>query len=123
VGSAQRGDDALYFYAADLGITHALEVTATASQLPDVVGALRPGRYLIHAVERVPAKTVVWIRTGKFVLGAALDIAAAPPWFPLRVDGIVAIEINVRKGHNDRIAAITDGGSATLYVTRVSRDV
>lgn len=122
MGDAQRGDDALYFYAADLGPTRALAVNAVAGQLPDVDGPLVPGRYLLHVVDQAPGRVVTWVRTGKFEKGVNLDISAGVPWFPLRADGMVALEVHVRKGHNDRIAAITDTGSSTLYITRVSRD-
>jgi hypothetical protein len=76
----------------------------------------------LHVVDQSPQRAVTWVRTGPFEKGVALDIVAGVPWFPLRSDGIVALEIHVRKGHNDRVAAITDTGSATLYITRISRD-
>lgn len=123
MGDAQRGDDAIYFYAANLGRTRSLAATAAPTQLSDVDGALTPGRYLLH-LGIVSNSAVLWVATGKFKKGGVLVVAAAPPHFPMSSNRVVAIEINVRKGANDQIAAVAAGPgspSGTLYITQISR--
>lgn len=119
----ERGDDAIYYYAANLGLTRALSVTAAGVQLLDVDGPLVPGRYLLH-LGTVSTSAVIWVRAGKFEKGTPLDIAAGVPHFPMSPSRILAIEVNVRKEDNDRIAAIAAGpGTPTgvLYITQISR--
>lgn len=128
-GSAHNAEDDIAFYAASLGITHKIVVGAAPSQLPDAGGPLVPGRWLLHLAD-VSKNTKVWIRMGKFEKGATpLVVAADVPHFPMHVAGLVAIEVNVRQGVNDQVAAIIDGPAnppnpaANLYITLVSRDV
>jgi hypothetical protein len=124
MGDAQRGDDALYYYAANLGLTQAIAVTATPAQTSDIEGALTPGRYLLQIADVSNSGTTIWVRTGKFEKGVALSMVAGVPWFPMKPGGVIAIEINVRKGDNDRIAAVASGPGTplgTLYVTQISR--
>jgi hypothetical protein len=121
---SHTAEDDNAFFAASLGATRKLSVSTTPSQLPDADGPLPPGRYLVHVVDyQPPGKTRVWWRVGKFEKGDTLPIAAGVPYFPFRVDGIGAMEINVREGFDDRIAAVTDTGTATLFITRISRDI
>jgi hypothetical protein len=121
MGDAQRGDDALYFFAANLGDTRKLEViSANPVQLPDNGGRLTAGRYLLHISDLSGAgRQKVWVRLGKW--GTTIPIEADVPAMPLQLGVIAAIEINVRKNDNDQIAAITSEGDATLYVTQISR--
>lgn len=121
MGDAQRGDDAIYFYAANLGRTTALAVSVVSAQTPDSEGALPPGRYLLHLGDDVASTTIVWVTAGPFTKGGTLTAVAAVPLFPMSTARIVTIEINVRKGDNDRIAAIASAGAGTLFVTQVSR--
>jgi hypothetical protein len=126
MGDAQRGDDALAFYAADLGRTREIPCSIVAAQLLDKDGPLKPGRYLLHISDVNPTSKKVWVRTGKFEKGTALPISASTPWFPMQLGGIMAIEFNVRKGHSDQVAAIMAGPgapTAVLYITAISRDV
>jgi hypothetical protein len=125
MGEAQRGVDALAFYAADLGLTRAISCSIASAQLPDKDGALVPGRYVLHISDVVPTSKKIWVRTGKFEKGSALSITAGIPWFPMQLGGIVAFEFNVLKDYSDQVAAIMAGPgnpSAILYVTRISRD-
>ncbi|MCZ6868099.1 MAG: hypothetical protein O7G84_01185 [Gammaproteobacteria bacterium] len=122
MAEARRGDDDIAFFAASLGRTRALAVTDTAAEITDPDGALVPGRYLLH-VANLSAGAVVWVATGKFEKGAApLTVVAAAPHFPMSAATIVALELNILKEDNDRIAAIaTGGGTGTLYITQISR--
>ena len=122
MGDAQRGDDAIYFFAASLGLTRRLVVTDIPAQLPDEDGALVPGRYLLHIAElSANAKQITWVRTGKF--GTTVPVAADVPAFPMSLASIMAVELNVRKGANDQIAAVNDllGTTTNLYITQISR--
>ena len=121
MGDPQRGDDALYFFAANLGRTERLACSGVAIQRPDNLLALEPGRYLLHIADLQTPNTRVWVTTGKFEKGSTVSVVADVPHFPMHAEGIVAIEINVRKGDNDQIAAITGGATATLFITQISR--
>ena len=126
MGDAQRGVDALAFYAADLGRTRAISCSIAPAQLSDPDGPLVPGRYLLHISDVDPANKKIWVRTGKFEKGVTLPIIAGVPWFPMQLGGIVAFEFNALKGYSDQVAAIMPGPgnpSAILYITRISRDV
>ncbi len=121
--SAERGSDAFNFYSAKLGDTRELAASVAAAQTPDAGGPLPPGRYLLH-IGNLSATTVkVWLRTGKFVKGDTLNISAAVPACPFSLDGLMAIEINVHKEDNDRVAAITSAGTASVYITPISQGV
>lgn len=121
--AAARGDDAIAFYAADLGETRALAATTSGDQTTDVDGALVPGRYLIQIVNVSDSAAIVWIHAGAFEKGKPITLAAGPGRrrAPLSTQSVVAIETNVLKGDSDRIGAITTVGTATVYVTRISR--
>lgn len=121
MGDAQRGIDAQAFYAAALGRTRKLLCSSVAAQFSDNDGALPPMRYLLHVADISPTNRTIWIATGKFIKSVALSVADDVPYFPMGLSGVVAIEINVLKGHNDQIAAIMTGGNGILYVTEVSR--
>lgn len=124
MGDAQRGDDSLAYFAATLGRTRALDVTAAASQLLDKDGALLAVRHLLHIADVSPTNRVIWVRTGKFEKGVILSITPGLPWFPMSLGGCSAIEINVRKEYDDQIAAVLSGaGSGILYITEISRRV
>jgi len=123
MGDAQRGDDALAFYAANLGRTRAIACSTVAAQLLDDDGALLPVRHILHLGYLSPRTSTIWIATGKFERGKALSVSAAPPYFPMTPGRIVALELNVRKGDNDQIAAIMASGSGILYITEISRRV
>lgn len=123
MGDAQRGDDALAYFGATLGATRALGVSVAPAQTSDPDGPLPPGRYLLHISDLDPVAAKVWVRMGKYVRGEVLGVAASPPAFPMQLGGIVAIEVNVRRGDNDRIAAVMAGilDTAVLYITEISR--
>ena len=66
----------------------------------------------------------VWVASGPFVKGVSVAVAPSAPYFPMSPARVVAVELNVRKGHNDQIAALVAGvgaPSGALYVTMVSR--
>lgn len=115
-----RSDDDVYFYAANLGRTERLACSAVSATRAAGDGALPPGRYLLHLGEQSAQTVRVWVKTGKAsdgVLVATADV----PCFPMVLSGVAAIEINVRKDDNDQVAAITDGGTASLFITQISR--
>jgi hypothetical protein len=122
MGTAQRGDDAIAFYAASLGRTTKLSAVAAAStQTTDVDGALPSGRYLIQILNVVPATAIVWVKAGPFEVGVVVTAEAGVPSFPLSREAIIAIEFNVVKKDSDRIAVRTSAGTADVYITRISR--
>jgi hypothetical protein len=123
--NAHRGDDDIAFYAADIGDTALLSASVTPAQLSDAHGPLPSGRYIIQVVNLSgTGKQLVWVGQGPFVPGGVMAIAAAPgkDRIPLSQQALVAIETNVVKGFSDRIAAVTSGGTAEVYITRVSRE-
>lgn len=122
MGDAQRGDDSIAFFAATLGRTSALSVTDAGEQISDADGPLAPGRYLLHVANVSAPTVVIWVATGAFESGGSIAVTTTVPFFPMSPATILAIELNIVKGHNDRIAAIaTAGGTGTLYITQISR--
>jgi len=121
MGDAQRGDDALAYFGATLGATRALAASGAAAQTSDPDGPLPPGRYLLHISDVSLSAAKVWVRMGAYVRGEVLPITAAPPAFPMQLGGIVAIEVNVRRHDNDRVAVVMSAGTAILYITEISR--
>ncbi len=121
---AQRGDAALHFYEANLGLTLELTVIeASAVQTTDADGALPPGRYLLH-ISDTTNDAQIWVKTVKFVKGDTVGLTAGVPAMPFRVGLIIGLEFNVRRGDNDRVVAIASGpgvASGTLYITQISR--
>jgi len=106
-------DDLRYFYSGILGVTQTVAVGAASAKTT----ALTHGRYLIHYLDLVGTR--IWVRQGN---QADVVAAAASPSFPMDNDGIRAIEVTVKPGFNG-IAAIGAGGTtATLVVTKISRD-
>lgn len=122
--AAHRGDHDIAFYEAAIEETHRLDVTATYSQLPDVDGPLRPGRYLIQLFNPSNDTAVCWVHVGKFEKAVSLAGTAGPGVrrVPLSKQAIIAIETHVLVGHSDRIGAIMSAGTGTLFVTRVSSE-
>jgi hypothetical protein len=125
MGGAHDGNDDIQFYHA--AIEHTFEAAIGAgglTQVPtDLEGALPPGRYLAQAL--ITGAGVMWLHVGKF--DTAVPLAPSAPTgagvrrIPLSSKCACAIEFNVVKGHNDRIAAQMSTGAGTLFVTRVSR--
>ncbi len=123
---AARADDLLHYYSFHLGKTIQLGVDTTSRQLPDTIGPLRPGKYLIRAAT-ITARC--WIRTGPFVAGTVLTalshsdpattggVAVGDEFLLDTTSGVLSVIIHVRKDTNDRIAAICPAGSAQLVIT------
>ncbi len=123
MGDAQRGDDAIAFYAASIGKTRKLVAAPGPTQMLDADGPLAPGRYLLH-IAAMSNLGVLWVAIGAFEKGSPLSVAADVPFFPMQASGIVAIETNVLKGDSDRIAVIAAGPNSptgTLFITPISR--
>lgn len=118
-----RADDVIAFYAAELGITRKLACGVASAQLPDSEGALSPGRYLLQIADLSAPTAKVYVRGRPYIAAGTVTAVASVPDFPLHLSGLVAFEFNVRKGYNDRIAAITTAGTANLFITLVSRRV
>lgn len=116
--NSHRGDDDIAFFAANLGLTHALMFDTNGANLADAQGPLKPGRYLVQL--RKEDNGYAWVSVGKWERGNPIAAPAAVPAFPMSNVGLVAVEFHVREGVNDRIAARTESGSAVLYITLVS---
>lgn len=116
-----RGDDVIAYYASTIGFTRALGVSAISAQVPDEQGPLEPGRWLLQLLDRQSAATRAWLAFGPFRRGEPLVAVVGPPYFPMSGRGLIALEFNVRRGDNDRVAAVAENGTATLYLTRLSR--
>jgi len=112
---AARGDDLLDFYRRDPDKAIVLALTNVSAQIP---APLPPGRYLL--ILRAVAGVWAWFRAEPFVATGTVTVVAAQG-IPLSPDAMQTIEINVRKGHNDRIAAITEAGVGTLYIVPLAR--
>jgi hypothetical protein len=115
---AHNSKDDIAFFARDLGFTQVIAAGVAASQRADAEGPLEPGAYLVHIANLVGA-TTVWIKTGKF--GTVIPVTAAVPSFPMSPSTVSQREFVVVKGYNDQVAAITDAGTANVYLTKVSR--
>lgn len=114
-----RPDDLLAFYQSDLGRARVLPLTAASAQIDDDDGPLEPGRYLF--IFRGAAGQWGWFKLGAFEKGTPMDDAGIENGFPLSVDSIQAIEVNIRRGHNDRVAGILEAaGAAKLYMCPLS---
>lgn len=117
------GPDAVAAFAVEIGFTRKLAATAVASQTSDDGGPLPPARYLLQIINPDNVATIVWVRAVPFVKGEVVGVDQDAPSFPLQRNGLQAFAFNVLPGVSDRIAArCSAGGTATLYITRVSRD-
>ena len=119
---SHRGDDSIYFFAANLGRTEKISVVDSASTPRDAdAGPMSPGRWLLHISDISDDGEKVWVRMSPHANPAAAvkDV----PSFPMQTAGVVAIEVNVRKGYNDQVAAIVGTGTATLFMTQISREL
>lgn len=125
--NAPLDGDYIAYFSADIGFTYVMAIAAAPAlvQNTDAEGPLAPGRYLAAIRDVSDAGALVWLHVGPFVKSAILAPAAAtgqgPARMPLNDNGFV--EFTVVKGHNDRVAATVATGTATLHLTRVSRDV
>lgn len=122
---AHRGDHDIAFYEATIGETlaHTTSGPATPGFLnDDDAGALTPARYLIQVAAVSDPAVVVWVGFSEFEAGAtpASIAAAGLKRIPLSQSTIIAIETNVLEAEDDRVTIESTGGTATVYVTRVS---
>jgi len=110
------GDDRLDFYGADLGPSASVALTVAVARTVQ----LRPGRYLVQFLDTGANRA--WVRVGPYSATVPPTATTAVPSTPFGgTGGITAFEINVRKGHNDQIAAIMAAGTGTMIVTPISR--
>ena len=116
-----RGDDAVAFYAALLGATTLLAAGVVASQTPDADGPLQPGKYLVQVADIAGGGTT-WLKMVPFVKGNVEVLAAGVPAFPMKPGLALSFTVNVLKGVNDRVVAVTSAGTSNVYLTRISRD-
>ena len=123
--AAHRGDHDIAYYEATVGETAAL--TTSAADTPaflndDDAAALLPARYLIQVAAVSDPAVVVWVGFSPFVRGEApASVAGAgPKRVPLSQSTIIAIETHVLEDTDDRVTVESTGGTATVYVTRVS---
>lgn len=123
-GSAHRGDHDVAFYEATIGYTFGGGTGTTAPSYlnSDDDGPLPPARYLIQVIEVGNSDTVCWIGTEPFEKGStpsAID-GPGPDRIPLKRTTLLAIEMHVLAGENDRIVIQTSVSTAIVYVTQVS---
>jgi hypothetical protein len=123
VAGPHKADDDLAYFAASLGRTVKLLAVAGGSvQLPDDGGPLVPGRYLIQILDVSVVGAQVWVVAAKFEKGLPpISVPTDAPAFPFAMEGVIALETNVRLGDSDQIAARTSAGTATVYITKISR--
>jgi len=125
MSQAHHGDDDLAFYHADIGETRGpLQANAVAPvQFADVLGPLSPGRYLIQVTDLGGSgRQFVWVGMGAYGSTIPLTASAGLQRFPFSSGGLIALEVNVRRGYNDQVAAITTSSTADVYVSKVSRE-
>ena len=123
-GAAHNGDDDIAFYAADVGYTYVLPLTTGLSTLPAVDGALVPGRYLVQ-VGGLTTGAIAWVHFDAYQddpPAISNPTGAGRQRVPLMATGLIAIETHAVAKYSNRISGIVTSGTATLYVTRVSRD-
>lgn len=113
-----HADDLRYFYAAGIGRSEELAITDAGDT--EVAEALSSGRYLLHILD---ATGRIYVQQGAF--GENDLVAAAAPAFPMDNDGIKAIEVVVLAGAglNSIAARAIAAATATLVITKISRDV
>ena len=109
------GDDKLDFYGADLGPAQSVALTTTSAPS----GRLAPGRYLVQFIDTSTNR--VWARSGPFSVASPVVAVTAAPSTPFAANGPTAFEINVRKNHNDQLAARMAAGTGTMIITPISR--
>jgi hypothetical protein len=116
-----HADDLRNFYNEHLGDSAIISAIAGGS-LPTL--QLTPGRYLIHFADIAGGCTKVWIRQGPYSATAPVLAAAAVPSTPFDVSAppYALIHVMARFNTTDQIAAITNAGTASVIVTKVSRD-
>lgn len=122
---AAHANDLRHFYAEHLGDT--VEVTLSAASARSI--ELPPGRYIVR-VRGVTTAVRLWLRQG----GSTVVATASAPSTPFEIGGSVTDAASVRAlnaplcsiivaGAGSRyVAGILDAGSATLVLTKVSRD-
>ena len=113
-----HANDLRYFYSAAIGRSEELSITDAGST--EVAEPLPPGRYLVHIIS---ATGRIYVRQGLHGDNVA---TAAQPSFPMEPNGIKAIETVVPAGGGeiDSISGRALAGiTATLVVTKISRDV
>ena len=123
-GAAHNGDDDIAFFAADVGYTYVLPLTTDLTTLPAALGALVPGRYLVQ-VGGLNTGAIAWIHFDAYQddpPAINTPTGAGKQRVPLMPTGLIAIETHAVKKYSDRISGIVTTGTATFYVTRVSRD-
>ena len=124
MGDGARAGDEVGFFAAAIEVTRSLSLSTTSVQLTDAQGPLAPGRYVIQLRPASSAEIWCWVHAGPFIKGDVITATTGEGRnrFPLSNAGLIAIEFHVRRDVNDRIAAVLESGSGTLYISKVSWD-
>jgi hypothetical protein len=119
---AAHADDLRYYYSEHLGQTTEVACSGVVATSP----ALEPGRYIAR-VRGAAGAARIWLR----LEGAA---SAAAPSTPFEIGGTVADAASVRAANAplctfivrgtgpNQLSAILDAGTATLVLTKISRD-
>ena len=122
-----HADDLRYFYAEDLGDSE--EVSASGVTAKTAV--LTPGRYVVRVRSVAGGATTAWFRQG---VQADVVAASAVPSAPFIIGGTtttaadqrlqneVLFTFMVRASGKTGLAVILNAGTATVTVTKVSRD-
>lgn len=108
-------DDLLDYYACDLGPAQKVALTVAS----DHTARLAPGRYLVQFTGL--GANVAWLRAGPYSASSPVVATADVPSTPFLSGVRLWFEINVRKGHNDQLAAIMNAATGTMIVTPLSR--
>lgn len=107
-------EDQRMFFECTLGDTITLPCVGGSSE--ELLGALEEGRYLVQVLDIGSER--VWVRHG--VHGSTVAAAAAPS-FPMDALGVLAFEINVKRGNGmpNSIAVFCANAGPEIHVTRI----
>ena len=116
-----HADDLRYFYSEALGATVLLSVSTVSAVTPE----LEPGRYRVRYLDMAGA-TKLWLRQGDSDSLAATAAVPSTPFALPAAQGelfITTARATTGGGPNKGsfIAALTDAGTLTLVLTKISR--
>lgn len=119
--------DLRHFYAETLGVTQEVALSGASARS----GVLEPGRYIVR-VRGLATGVRLWLRQGDVTISAA----TSAPSTPFELGGTVLDAASVRSlnepllslivrgpdAKDNHLAGILNAGTATLVLTKVSRD-
>lgn len=118
--------DERLFFRAGIGASIRLGLDGSSRQIPDVNGAIPPGKYV---VQFLGLTAIAWVRSAPFVKGETITAAVpaglaagatdTPNEFPVDAAISTSFLLHVRSGINDRLAVILSAGTATMVMTQL----